>query len=741
MIPTDRRSLWLAGAAWLGAAVGWAGSGPGAVGLLAAALLVGAWRRRAAPVLVVGSAALMVAALGAAARDLPAELVDRTVFLTGDVTGTPRQLDAGLGEEGAVSVPLTVTGVRAGTREWRVAVPVRLRVAQSDLPPEIVPGQQWSWQGRVAAREPTRVTAPATAVTAIRVDGGPGPAAAVPAALRTSLAEACARAPGADAAAASLVSGIALGDEAAQHPGLAWAMQQSGLAHLTAVSGGNFVVVVGAVLVVLRVLGAGLRAQSAASGAALAGYAFVVGPQPSVLRAAVMAAAALVGLALGGASRGLPVLGSTVTLLLLVSPELAWSMGFALSVVATAALLTVAPWLARHLEFLPGWLALPFAVAVAAHVATAPLLLGMGASVSWVAVPANLVVAPVIAPITVLGLVAALLGPVAGVAAAAPAVWLATGVLRVAEMSSRLAHAAWPTPFLRAVLVGAAVGVALGLLLRGGPRLPVAAAISVTALVTLGHPGQVADWRLVVCDVGQGTAVLANTSGGPVLLDTGPEGADLSGCLNHVGAGDLSAVVLSHYHADHVGGLPLLLTIRHIGSVVAPTGTPRTGTATAIAALASASGGVRPVAAGTHVALGDVQATVLWPPPGYTSSPDDLNNGSAVLLLEWPDGLRALVPGDIEPEAQRRVMTAWRLPPVDVVVIPHHGSDHQDGAFAAWLHPAVAVASAGTGNSYGHPAAATLAEYGSAGASVWRTDQDGTVTVTGTPGAVQVSGG
>ena len=744
-MPPDRRTLWLAAAAWVGAAGGWAAGSLGRSLPLTACLLLAPLtvilirRPRYGPVMVIGAAAAVVGLIGADVRQAPSPAVSRMCDLAGTATGTGRQVATAVGQASEVAVPMNVHTVVCGDQRWQVDLPARVLVLIDDLPESASPGQDWRLRGRLEPREPLRSDLLVRAEGPVDIVGEPHGVAAFGATLRRHLDEATTDAPGADPDAAALVSGIALGDESRQSPELAWWMRLSGLAHLTAVSGGNFVIAVGMVVLAARWVGFGLGLQSVAGGVALLGYALVVGPQPSVMRAAVMAAVGLVGIALGGPARGLPVLGATVTFLLLLSPELAWSPGFMLSVAATASLQSFTHPLAARLGFLPGPARLPLAVAVTAQLATAPILLALGASVSWVAVPANLVVAPLIAPITVLGLVAAAIGTLLGVAVVTPSVLCGAVVVRVAAGATWLLHSPWGAVVGQAAI--AALFLAWGITRAGARwRAPLAILVAVAAVWSLGRTGP-QKWRLIACDVGQGTAVLINTGQGALMVDTGPADSDLDDCLTRMGSASLDAVVLSHHHIDHVGGLPRVLSVRRPAAIYGPGGAPASSTAAGVADLAGARGGLQSLTAGQRLEFGPLSVTILWPPPGRSTPTDEVNNGSAVLLLEWPDGVRALLPGDIEPESQRRLMASWQLPPVDVVVIPHHGSDHQDPRFAQWLRPAVAIASAGAGNSYGHPAAETVAEYHAVGAAVRRTDTDGAVVVSGDAGGLSVSGG
>ena len=193
-----------------------------------------------------------------------------------------------------------------------------------------------------------------------------------------------------------LLPGLVLGDTSRMPAGLVDDFRTAGLTHLTAVSGANLAIVVTFVLVVGR--WAGLRGRWLPVTAALAMAWFVVlaRPQPSVLRAAVMGAIALLALGTGRRRRSLAALAAAVLGLLLIDPWLARSFGFALSVLATAGLVLLAPgwaraWTARGL---PRPVAEALAVPVAAQLVCAPVIVLLSGQVSLVAVAANLLAAP-----------------------------------------------------------------------------------------------------------------------------------------------------------------------------------------------------------------------------------------------------------------------------------------------------------------------------------------------------------
>jgi competence protein ComEC len=215
------------------------------------------------------------------------------------------------------------------------------------------------------------------------------------------------------------------------------------------VSGANVTIVCGAVLLAAAVVGPRVAVGLAA--VALCAFVLVVQPSASVLRAAVMGAIALLAIVVHRRRQAIPALAATVVVLVIGAPELAVDLGFALSVSATAALVVIAPVWSRRLVD-RGWpkpLADAASVAVAAQLVTAPLVAGMSGTVSLVSVAANLAVALVIAPITVIGTAAAAVSVVWPAAAqflvrfTGPELWW---LLRVARWASAVPGAVVPVP-------------------------------------------------------------------------------------------------------------------------------------------------------------------------------------------------------------------------------------------------------------------------------------------------------
>jgi len=299
---------------------------------------------------------------------------------------------------------------------------------------DVAYGSRVAVTGRLAVVEGQEAVGTLTA-TAVVVRDPPGATDRVVAALRRGLLVASDHLP---VDARGLVPGMVLGDTSRVPPDLALAMRDAGLLHLTAVSGGHFAIVLLAVVGLATAVRAPRGVRAVTAGLATGALVLLVHPQPSVVRAAVMGAIGVLGMLLGRRSRAVPALAAAVVVLLIVDPWLARSIGFALSVGATGAIVLLAPaWARAWGRVLPRWIAVALAVPAAAQTACAPLVVLIDPAVPVYAVPANLLVAPAVAPATLLGLAAALTaGWAPGVAellakAAGAATWWISAVARV----------------------------------------------------------------------------------------------------------------------------------------------------------------------------------------------------------------------------------------------------------------------------------------------------------------------
>ncbi|GAA3064485.1 hypothetical protein GCM10020000_55130 [Streptomyces olivoverticillatus] len=554
-------------------------------------------------------------------------------------------------------------------------------------------------------------------------------------------------------------------------PDLDEAFRATDLTHLLAVSGGNLtvllVLLIGPPHLAARAerrglagrLGVPLRLTALLGGALAIAFVVVCRPEPSVLRAAACGLVTLLAIGSGRRRSLLPALAAAVLLLVLYDPWLARSYGFLLSVLATGALLTLAPRWSEALRRrgLAPRVAEALAAAGAAQAVCAPVIVVLAARVSLVAIPCNLLAEPAVAPATVLGFAALATAPRRR--APRPVLRLAGRVARLLD-GHRRPHrrgAAGSGARLARQLAGrAAAGPG-----RGGrrPRRPPAAAppLDVRGVRAApparrrppgpAHPHRhrLAAARLedggVRRRTGGDALVLAASpgSGTALVVDAGPEPRAVDHCLRELGVETVPLLVLTHYHADHVDGLPGVLRGRAVGAIeTTPYAQPPGQAAFVRREAERARVPVVEAVPGERRHLGELSWEVLWPPPAGTSvAAEDGPNDASVTLLVRTGGLTLLLLGDLEPPAQQALSEAHPdLPPVDVLKVAHHGSAHQDARLLRALHPRLALISVGVGNPYGHPAARTVAALRAQGAVVLRTDTGGSLAVTGDGTAV-----
>jgi len=553
-----------------------------------------------------------------------------------------------------------------------------------------------------------------------------------------------------DADARELVPALVVGDDGGLDPDLADDFRTTGLTHLLAVSGTNLTLVVGFLIVLGRWAGVRGRWLHALAAVGIAGFVLTARAEPSVVRAAAMGTVALVGMGRNGRSRGTRGLGVAVLLLLLVWPRLATTAGFALSVLATAGILLLAPgWRDALARWTPRWVAEAVSVPLAAQVACTPVVAALSGQVSLVAVAANLLAAPAVAPATVLGLAGGLLGLLwapAGVLVAAPAAWSAGWIITVARWGAGIptAAVAWGTgPLALALLTAlclAMVVLAPRVLRHPSTSLASTGLLVVAMLVrppSIGWPPE--GWVLAMCDVGQGDGlVLRAAENVAVVVDAGPDPAAMDACLDRLAVTSVPLLVLTHFHADHVGGTAGVWEGRRVGDVE---GTALLDPAAGVREVATVLGrDPAPPAYGITRTVGEVTLQEVWPRPGarLDGSGESAPNNASVVLLAQVRGLRILLTGDVEPSAQAALARDLPGLRVDVLKVPHHGSRHQDLDWLTALGARVALVSVGEDNDYGHPAPDVLAALTAAGTRVWRTDLAGDVAVVVRDGEVGV---
>ena len=540
----------------------------------------------------------------------------------------------------------------------------------------------------------------------------------------------------------ALLPGLALGDTQAVSDSLESDMRVAALAHLVAVSGANSALVVGLVVLVTALCGGGIWWRLVLGVLALIGFVILVTPEPSIVRASVMATLALVAVVAGRPARGISVLSLAVWLLVLLDPWRSVQFAFVLSVLATAGIvLGLAP-MARFLSrALPTWMAWVVALPLVAQLAVQPVVILLRPTLPLYGVLANIVAAPLAPLVTVLGLVGsvggALVGPI-GVLAAWLGWWPASGIAAIARTVASLpaAEVPWIDGLTGAVaMTGVSAAVWWGV--RGSRPL---AAFAIAGMLVAGvvlsqsAPTMVSrlsrpdGWQIAQCDVGQGDALLVNTSVGVVAVDTGDDEQLLRRCLRVMGVSFVEVLVLTHFDRDHVGQTGVFHS--RVGTVL--TGPPdNAADRQRLKDLQDSGAVITEVSEGDQIRVGNYDITVWWPASRNLADPG--NDSSVVVSIEPtasnPWGLSLVALGDIGEEAQMMLRPRLAGLAPDVVKVSHHGSADQSPALYRDLGAQVAIIGVGADNDYGHPAPRALDILRTTGAIVLRSDERGTLTL------------
>ncbi|MBK5233382.1 MAG: ComEC/Rec2 family competence protein [Thermoleophilia bacterium] len=561
---------------------------------------------------------------------------------------------------------------------------------------------------------------------------------------------------------AALARGFVLGQDDTIDETTKDDFQASGLAHLLAVSGQNIVLLGLLAIPFMALAGFGPRTRLICVAALILIYVPLTGAGASIQRAGVMGMAGLIALAATRPASRLYALVLAAAVTLALNPRAGSDIGWQLSFAAVIGIyLLTGPLQVRLANLIGrgGWrtgLVDGAAVTVAATLATAPLMAFHFERFPVTTLVANLLALPAVAPAMWLGMISAALGQVADWMAL-PFNWLNAPLLAyIAQVAAWCGGPSWTQLDVKVsgpfdlMLIYLAVGLGCGLLLRlTRPRDPnepedprrrrnrvitgigllaaLAAAVVFVAAVLGDHrrhldappPGGA---RIEVLDVGQGDAILIRpASGDPVLVDGGPPGEDLEGALESADVERLAAVVLTHRHLDHFGGLYDVFGDHPVGHFLFDE-VP----ASLVSEARDSGAAVERVHSGESFTFGGVEADLLWPSPKAPGArlAEDPNTRSVVVEL-GVGRFHMLLTGDAEAEA-----APVDPGPLDVLKVAHHGSDDVGlPALLSGSDPELALISVGKGNSYGHPTAGTMSELSEAGTEVLRTDQDGTISI------------
>ena len=603
---------------------------------------------------------------------------------------------------------------------------------------------------------------------------------------------------------AAVLNGVVFGAQGMIDKATRQAFTETGVVHILSVSGLHVGLVLAGLIGLFGILRLAPGWTAPLATPVLIFYAIMTGINPAVLRATLMALLFLWAHHLGRDRDWPTTLALAALVILFLNPLQIFHPGFQLSFAATWGLLYIGPILTKaFLELFKGLpqsiartAAQGLAIPLAAQLATIPLVAWYYNLISPISIPANLLVVPLVGLILALGLLSAGLGliwlPMAGLVNAGTTIVMSVfmGVVGfLQQLPGAVIYLSTP-PVLLAVVWYGGLLYAAGIFYtelgsterqRWKSWAPAGAAlVLILLMIWLPWPS---NHRLVVhfIDVGQGDSILVQTPGGKnMLIDTGGRRGEyqngtgtgdqvVAPYLRKIGVNQLDALVLTHPHEDHCGGAAYIIKnfpvdmvlVSPVGSEAldgkpAPTEQSASGAVngkkktdeevptaytTLLKKLSTSGIQVQTAEAGDSLRLDpDIYMEVLWPEDSGSVEGAVPNNGSLVLRLTY--GHQSFIfTGDIEVEAQQKILHSGEELETDVFKLPHHGSRSLLPELVDRVNPSIGVISVGAHNTFGHPAPTTVDLLYQDGITIYRTDQDGAVIVETDGNRVEVKTG
>jgi competence protein ComEC len=551
---------------------------------------------------------------------------------------------------------------------------------------------------------------------------------------------------------AAVIVAVLVGDRTGLPDEVRDRLQAAGTYHVIAISGGNIAIVAMLVIGLLAIAGVQGRMAALLAIATLLGYAEVVTAGPSVWRATMMAIVYLSARVLDHRTPAWQAMAVAAALLVATHPLDVRNAGFLLTFGAAAALLECARWATgRPRSRVAAWLVGSLAASAAVEVVLMPVSAESFSRITSAGLILNLVAVPVMAVVQIAGTVIVLL--TGWPLVAGPAGWLAhSGAWLLLESARLVDVAPWlarrvPPPGILAVSAYYAGLAALAfgrrqLRAAGGLLFGLALAAIVYG-VTPAPPGgdDGATLRLTVFDVGQGDAMLLQSAAAaPMLIDSGGEpfgggsfdiGARvLTPALWARGVRSLGTLLVTHGDPDHIGGAGAVLDefspARLWLGITVPTHLPEQ---MLLRQARDRDVDIETRRSGQQVTIGPATIRVLHPPEPDWERRRVRNDDSVVLEIVYRD-VALLLTGDIGDEVERAILPQLTPAPVRILKVAHHGSRTSSSrALLDGWRPQIAIISCGRGNPFGHPAAEVVQRLESIGATIYRTDRDGEVTL------------
>ena len=629
---------------------------------------------------------------------------------------------------------------RAGRR---VAFPATLRRPTRYFDPGVPDSErQLAWRGAglvgtVKSAALVDVMAPGTRLDEAR--------SAARAAIRQAIASSVA--PWSDRSAA-VVSAILIGDRTGLDANVERRLQEAGTYHVIAISGGNIAILAALCVICLRLLRAGPRSSALLVILTLTAYGSLVEGGSSVGRATLMAGIYFAAQLWDHRTPPLNAVALTAAVLLYADPLQAVDPGFALTFGATIGILGIGTSKLIGLVSPVTRLRAPAALLAAstcAELVLLPISAFVFSRVTFAGLVINFAAIPLMAVVQIAGMAAVALTSLSNVLAQSSG-WVAhlavEGLIRSAALVDVFPWLTWrvapPPLWVMAVYYVALIAVASGRFIRATTPVLIAAGIWVVCGPVL-PARSVPPLRVTFLDVGQGDAAIVQFPNGRTLgVDAGGSASGtfdigarvVAPAFWALGVRRLDYLSVSHGDTDHIGGAVSLFRDFRPFEVWEGVPVPPHAPTRDLRALADRAGSIwRTLQPGDRAHFGAVELMVHHPPPPEWERQRVRNDDSEVLEIRY-GGVSIVFTGDIGREVEQAIAPSFDDAPIRIVKVPHHGSATSSSqVFLDALRPDIAVISAGRGNPFGHPVASVLERYRSAGSAIYRTDQDGAVSV------------